>query len=711
MTSDQQIGPRSAAAGAVVFDAPDDSPKRPIGRYIIGLAMIALLAIASTVLTSSALSRQEKDAGVVSAAARQAVLADGLADNAVKLQIASTDTTRDSDVRAEERRTALEGMERDLALIKANHLGLRYGDDILGLPGDNSNQVEAKFVSLEVAYQAMVSAAEELIAIGNTGAKVLPPPVIAVVDTAGEYATGMTAIVFAYQQEAEARVKSLKSTQYLVLSVTIVLLVFEGLFLFRPAVKEFRKEWRQRAEAHLTAREKDQRKLSFLARFDPLTGLINRFLFGDRLQNAIARARRDGGLVTLMFLDLDEFKAVNDRFGHAVGDGLLKQVAERLVDAVRESDSVARLGGDEFTVILEGNHRVEDAGHVATKILRSLQVPYHVGSHKLHVTASIGIALYPVDGQNSQELLRDADIAMYSAKAAGKNTYQYFTPELREKTSERLHLIDGLRRAIDARQELELVYQPKVDIRDNSIVGVEALVRWHHPELGLVLPDRFVPLAEETDLILPMGDWVIVEACRQMKAWQAAGLGQLTVSVNVSSRQLRHGDLVEKIAAALAETGLDAEFLEIEITEGTLVEDTGLATRTLERLRTMGVQVSIDDFGTGYSSLGYLQRLPIDRLKIDRTFVRDLPVSDDATALSAAIVGLAKSLHLDVVAEGVETIEQLEILRSLECFKVQGFLFAKPLHVEEARQYLRDGPPVLLDSDATTPAGAAQPAN
>ncbi len=672
--------------------------------------MIALLAIASTVLTSSALSRQEKDAGVVSAAARQAVLADQLADNAIKLQMASTDTARDLDTRAAERTEAVEGMERDLALIEANHIGLRYGDDILGLPGDNSPQVEAKFVSLEVTYQAMVSAAEELITIGNSGARVLPPPVIAVVDTAGEFATGMTDIVFAYQTEAEARVKNLKSTQYLVLSVTIVLLVFEGLFLFRPAVKEFREEWRQRAEAHLTAREKDQRKLSFLARFDPLTGLINRFLFGDRLQNAIARARRDGGLVTLMFLDLDEFKAVNDRFGHSVGDGLLKQVAERLVDAVRESDSVARLGGDEFTVILEGNHRVEDAGHVATKILRSLQVPYHVGPHKLHVTASIGIALYPVDGQNSQELLRDADIAMYSAKAAGKNTYQYFTPELREKTSERLHLIDGLRRAIEARQELELVYQPKIDIRDNSIIGVEALVRWHHPELGLVLPDRFVPLAEETDLILPIGDWVIVEACRQMKVWQVAGLGDLTVSVNVSSRQLRHGDLVEKIEVALAETGLEPEFLEIEITEGTLVEDTGLATRTLERLRAMGVQVSIDDFGTGYSSLGYLQRLPIDRLKIDRTFVRDLPVSDDAKALSAAIVGLAQSLHLDVVAEGVETIEQLEILRSLDCFKVQGFLIAKPLHVEQARQFLVDGPPSLLDHEVAAATEVARSA-
>jgi diguanylate cyclase (GGDEF)-like protein len=393
-----------------------------------------------------------------------------------------------------------------------------------------------------------------------------------------------------------------------------------------------------------------------------------------------------------MFLDLDEFKAVNDRFGHSVGDELLKQVAQRLVASVRESDSVARLGGDEFTVVLEGNHRVEDAGHVATKILNALREPFRVGNHDLRVTTSIGIALYPVDGQSAQELLRDADIAMYSAKAAGKNTYQYFTPELREKTSERLHLIDGLRRAVEAQKELDLLYQPKVDTASNEVVGVEALVRWHHPELGLILPDRFVPVAEETDLILPIGDWVLEEACRQMRSWQMVGL-DLTMSVNVSSRQLKRGDLVESVARALDASGLPPSLLEIELTEGTLVEDTKLAAQTLEQLRTMGVRVSIDDFGTGYSSLSYLKRLPIDCLKIDRSFIRDITVNEDAAALSAAIVGLAQSLRLDVVAEGVETNEQLTVLEELGCTTMQGFLFARPMAADQIRSLVEAGLP------------------
>ena len=536
----------------------------------------------------------------------------------------------------------------------------------------------------------LIAAGADVLERAETGARLPRAPVLDLEAASQDYKTGMSSVVSQYQQEAEARVTSLKSTQYVLLTITIMLIIFEGLFLFRPAVREFRREWQQKTEEHITAREDDQRKLSYLARFDPLTGLINRFLFGDRLDSAIARARRDGGLVSLMFLDLDEFKAINDRYGHATGDGLLKQVAQRLVDSVRESDSVARLGGDEFTVVLEGNHRVEDAGNVATKILHSLAEPYIVGPHELFVTASVGIALYPVDGQTAQDLLRDADIAMYSAKAAGKNTYQYFTPELREQTTERLHLIDGLRRAIEARHELALVYQPKVDTMRNEVIGVEALVRWHHPELGLVLPDRFVPVAEQTDLILPIGDWVIEEACRQMKAWVNSGF-DFVVSVNVSSRQLRHGDLVVTVARALDDAELDPRHLEVELTEGTLVEDTELAARTLERLRSMGVQVSIDDFGTGYSSLSYLKRLPIDRLKIDRAFIRDITVNEDSAALSAAIVGLAKSLRLDVVAEGVETPEQLRVLEELGCYIVQGFLFSKPVEPDKIWDFVDGG--------------------
>jgi diguanylate cyclase (GGDEF)-like protein len=687
----------------------EDAPRRPIGRYIVGLVGIALLALASTMLTAGQLTRQESDATVVRQATQQII-------RASDLSFVADEFAEDLQPPADVREAAVVGLTGPLDELIRVHEGLQRGDASLGLPGDNTEQVKKMFdpnsgspVDVQTPFEELRRSATQLIGELSSGSTLDAGNVAAIRASAAEFETAMQQVVAQYADEATERVASLKSTLYVILAITIVVLVFEGLFLFRPAVREFRREWQQRAVAHVAERRDDQRKLSYLARFDPLTGLINRFLFGDRLTNAISRARRDGGIVSLMFLDLDEFKAVNDRFGHAVGDALLKQVAQRLVASVRESDSVARLGGDEFTVVLEGSHRVEDAGHVATKILESLRRPFTVGNHELRVTTSIGIALFPMDGESAQELLRDADIAMYSAKAAGKNTYQYFTPELREKTSERLHLIDGLRRAVEAQRELDLLYQPKVDTRSNTIVGVEALVRWNHPELGLVLPDRFVPVAEETDLILPIGDWVLEQACGQMRAWQSMGF-EFTMSVNVSSRQLKRGDLVEAVARALDATGCPPSLLEIELTEGTLVEDTKLAANALERLRSMGVRVSIDDFGTGYSSLSYLKRLPIDCLKIDRSFIRDVTVSEDAAALSAAIVGLAQSLRLDVVAEGVETAEQLTVLEELGCTTMQGFLFAKPMSVDDVRRFVQAGlpeyertelPPAILAASRT----------
>ncbi len=665
---------RRARQHLAAFELPVDEatevPRRPIGRYVTGLALIAVIAIGSTMLTSNALTRQEKDAGVVTAAASQIQRSRDIVDVATGLAIAPTSVFREASVAR---------IGRELEELTRIHDGLRLGDHELELPGDNSSEIEELFGVVQPHFEAMTETASEVRDIGASDAELPDELVALLIAEADLYETGMSSIVFSLQGAAESRVAALKTTQFGLLSVTLLVLVFEGLFLFRPAVQQVQQEWEQQEERHRSARLDDQKKLSYLARFDPLTGLINRFLFGDRLQGAIARARRDGGLVALMFLDLDEFKAVNDRFGHATGDALLKQVAKRLEASVRESDSVARLGGDEFTVILEGNHRVEDAGHVATKILKALEVPYTVGHRELHVTASIGIALYPIDGDDAEALLRDADIAMYSAKAAGRNTYQYFTPELREQTSERLRVIDELRHALEAGDQLELMYQPKIDALEPRIIGVEALVRWNHPKLGKVQPARFVPLAEETDLIIPLGEWVLFEACRQMKAWEDAGLVDVTVSVNVSSRQLRRGSLVETVAAALDQSGLDPGLLEIELTEGTLVDDTELARRTLERLRSMGVRIAIDDFGTGYSSLSYLQRFSIDALKIDRAFVRDIIGNDDAAALSAAIIGLAKSLRLDVIAEGVETTDQLQLLMDLGCSKMQGFLVSRPL--------------------------------
>lgn len=442
--------------------------------------------------------------------------------------------------------------------------------------------------------------------------------------------------------------------------------------------------------------------MTYLARFDPLTGLINRFLFGDRLQSAINRARREGGIVALMFLDLDEFKSVNDHYGHAVGDDLLKQVAERLTDSVRASDTVARLGGDEFTVILEGAQRVEDAGQVATKIIRKLQDPFQVGPRQLRITASIGISLYPMDGDSAEELLRDADIAMYSAKTAGRNTYQYFTPELREQTTQRLALIDGLREALAAGDQLGLVYQPKFDSMQGIVTGTEALIRWQHPKLGLIRPQRFIPVAEETDLIIPLGEWVLEKACEQAREWREQGM-DLVMSVNVSNRQLRRGNLVDAVAAALKKNELPPESLELEITESTLMGDVDLSRKTIGKLRELGVGVSIDDFGTGYSSLSHLKRFPIDTLKIDRAFVRDLDSSDDAVALSSAIISLAHSLGLDVIAEGVETRAQLDTLADLGCTKMQGFLVSHPLRAGDIPDFVNTGMRALIDDGIVAP--------
>ena len=680
---------RSRTAATVPpLDSMDDVPKRPIGRYATGLALIALLVVFTAVLISNALSRQEKDAGVVTAAAGQIPLSLDIVDSSAQL-ITPEDTAA--------RVAAVSELDVHIDALATVQLGLSEGSTSLGLPADHPKDVAELFATIEPHSTALMTTAREIRDIAESGADVPAMMVDELGAEADVFETGMNSLVFSLQGAAEARVTRLRTTQYVLLSITLIVLVLEGLFLFRPAADQVKREGEQQAQRHRTARRDD---LSYLARFDPLTGLINRFLFGDRLQNAIARARREGGLVALMFLDLDEFKAVNDRFGHATGDVLLKQVSDRLLTSVRESDTVARLGGDEFIVILEGVQRVEDAGHVATKILKSLEVPYTLGHRILHVTASIGVAVYPVD--DADELLKDADIAMYSAKAAGRNTYQFFTPELREQTSERLQVIDELRLALESGDQLELAYQPKVNAIEPSIIGVEALARWNHPTLGRVPPSRFVPLAEESDLIIPLGDWVLREACRQMKEWHDAGVGdgsggRLTVSVNVSSRQVRQGNLVETVAAALDETGLEARYLEIELTEGTLIDDTELARRTLERLRTMGMRIAIDDFGTGYSSLSYLQRFSIDALKIDRTFVQDITANEDAAALSAAIIGLATSLRLDVIAEGVETTEQLKVLMDLGCTTMQGFLFARPLNPAGFRDFHDQGLNGLLD--------------
>lgn len=440
--------------------------------------------------------------------------------------------------------------------------------------------------------------------------------------------------------------------------------------------------------AVLLSKKRPDKKLGYLAQYDHLTGLINRALFRDRLSSALARARRDGGLVTVMFLDIDGFKDINDRFGHSVGDEMLRQIAARLVECLRESDTVARLGGDEFTVILEGGKRVEDAGQVATKMLKTIGTPYRVGERELVVTASIGIAVYPLDGDSYEELVKGADTAMYQSKAAGRNTYQYFTKTLRDRTSDRIALMDDLREAIESGTQLRIEYQPKVDLARGTVIGIEALVRWDHPVHGLLMPGEFIPLAEESDLIVPMSKWLLDEACHDMHRWLDEGMRPMRVAVNASERLFRDANLVESIASALAAADLDPRHLEIEVTERTITHEAERTERALERLSDMGVRVSIDDFGTGYSSLRQLQGLSIHALKIDQSFVRDAHRREESKAIVEAIVAIARSFDLSVIAEGVETQEELATIRRLGCTRVQGYLVARPLRPERVMEFV-----------------------
>ena len=429
-------------------------------------------------------------------------------------------------------------------------------------------------------------------------------------------------------------------------------------------------------------------ELQRLALQDPLTQLPNRVLLEDRIDQAIVHAERGKFKCAVLFLDLDRFKMVNDSLGHFAGDELLKAVASRLQTLVRGEDTVSRLGGDEFVILLREVTGTENALEVADKILHALREPFRIHEQELHVTPSIGISVSPLHGDTAQMLITRADAAMYNAKQGGRNNCRLYSSTMSTFFPERLMLENDLRRSL-GRREFELYYQPKADVEDGRIVGMEALIRWWHPHRGLLFPDEFIPLAEETGLIVPIGRWVISEACAQNKAWQSAGLRELRVAVNISGVQFRQKDLLDTIAHALASSGLAPDGLEVEITESVVMQNPSEAIVTLEKLSQMGVRISIDDFGTGYSSLSYLKRFPIDKLKIDRSFIRDISSDMDDAAIVRATIGLAHNLRLRVVAEGVETEDQLQFLRSLGCDEYQGYLKSKPLPAAEFERNMR----------------------
>lgn len=434
----------------------------------------------------------------------------------------------------------------------------------------------------------------------------------------------------------------------------------------------------------ISERKRAEEEVRRLAYNDALTGLPNRLLFRDHLDLAVAQAQRNGGGLAVLFLDVDRFKVINDSLGHSVGDRLIREVAERLRSAVRQVDTVARWGGDEFTLLLPDVAQPVAAAKVAEKLLSTLRQPFTLDGNELFVTASMGIAVYPGDGSDAETLVKSADIAMYRAKDQGRDGYMLFTPAMNASAAERLALENSLRRALP-QGELELYYQPLMELGDESAYGVEALLRWSHPERGILSPADFIPLAEATGLILPMGPWVLETACAQSQAWQRQGLGELSVAVNLSARQFQQPGLSALVRHVLKATRLPPHRLQIEITESSAMQNAATAAETLAELRALGVRVAIDDFGTGYSSLSYLQRFAIDTLKIDQAFVRDLPRE---AAIATAVIAMARTLELDVVAEGVETRAQLDFLREHGCSRAQGELFSPPLNAAECAPYL-----------------------
>ncbi|MEW6705148.1 MAG: EAL domain-containing protein [Pseudomonadota bacterium] len=432
-----------------------------------------------------------------------------------------------------------------------------------------------------------------------------------------------------------------------------------------------------------------EKQLAHLAQFDSLTGLPNRTLFLDRFGQALKQAARIKGSAGVLFVDIDRFKVINDTLGHSTGDKLLVQAAERLQHCVRSEDVVGRLGGDEFAFVLAHLTRPDDAAVVAQKIVGSLAAPFDLEGQEVYVSASVGIGIYPVDGEDADTLLRNADTAMYRAKERGRNGYQFYLPQMNQQALERLQLQTQLRGALE-RQEFTLHYQPKVDLATGVISGFEALLRWQHPQRGLVPPLQFVPILEDTGLIVPVGEWVVRTVCEQISRWQAEGITPRRVAVNLSARQFQQRHLDASIAAILAETGIAHDLLELELTESMLMSDADEALRILHALRAQGVRISVDDFGTGYSSLAYLKRLPLDALKIDRTFIRDVTTDPDDAVITRAIINLAHSLGLRVVGEGVETQAQLDFLRAHGCDEMQGFLFARPMQAQACTQALRE---------------------
>lgn len=491
----------------------------------------------------------------------------------------------------------------------------------------------------------------------------------------------------------EVRLKCKQGNNYRIFDDRHVVTMLKAVGIYETAAEQGEAERTRRylgtygVARDITERKLAEETINFQALHDHLTHLPNRRLFRDRLELAITQAKRSGGLLAVMFIDLDRFKLVNDTHGHAEGDELLKNVSQRLRCCMRAGDTLARQGGDEFTALLTDLHSLDNATIIAEKIVADFKQPYQVVGTEFRATASVGIAIYPRDGENADTLLRNADIAMYKVKESGKNGYQFYSPAISNCYHDQIVLENELRQAV-SNAEFELYYQPQVNVRNRRVVGLEALLRWKHPVHGLLNPGGFIELAEETGLITLITDWVLAEACRHLAGWRARGLLDLRLAVNFSPSEFERNDVVERICARLDQYGIPGENLEIEITENLLLSESAGVVEKMRALRKRGVRIAIDDFGTRYSSLNYLRSFPISAIKIDQSFVRDLSEKQGTSPIVSAIVGIARGFGLQLVAEGVESAHHLKFLQNLGCEEMQGYLFSRPVAADEVMDRL-----------------------
>ncbi|HEX6143955.1 MAG TPA: EAL domain-containing protein [Geminicoccaceae bacterium] len=646
-------------------------------RYLIALCIIALLSITAFSGTRLIIRHQDENFTVINVASRQRMLTQEIANLALRMAVHEDPATR---------ARARVGLGRAINVMERSHRALIHGDAEYGLRAESRSALRRMYFAPPLELDLLVSdfllSAASLTALADGSIEPDHADLRRVRDAAaGRLLRALDIAVTRYEEAAAREVEDLRRAELAVLLVTLLVLVLVALLIFRPMVARFR------LEAHRFLESQDA--LERVAHHDELTGLPNRTLFQLRLEMALAQARRDGTLTAVLQLDLDHFKDVNDTLGHAAGDRLLSEIASRLTEMLRDTDTVARVGGDEFALILTGLKSPHQVVPVAEKIVEAIGRPVDHGDHAVHTSASIGITLFPSDDEEPEQLLKNADIALYQAKAQGRNTFTFFISEMKVRVERRAQLESDLRRALSA-DEFELHFQPQVRLADRATVGIEALLRWRHPRHGLITPSAFLAVAEETNLIVPIGFAMLERAARALRSLDEAGLPPLRLALNLAGAQLRSPGFIETFETALGEAGVAPDRLEVEITEGIMLGrgHEKIAT-VLDELRRLGVSIAVDDFGTGQASLTHLKRVKVDRLKIDRSFVRDIGIDPDDAAIVRAVTNLGHSLALEVIAEGVEHEDQLTFLKLQGCDLAQGYLFSRPIPPEEIVDHLR----------------------